>query len=147
MKNKANYKGDHKMKSFIVALVFIFGFSGVSQATESVLFRQDTGAEKSIEITLSGTPGTETTITIPSDAVGFKIYPRSSSVRFAVNASPAAVATDSDGTVAATDLAIGGIAKANQWEVRILPPEGQSGTRILKIESATASVVVDFEVF
>ncbi len=114
----------------------------------------DTGAEQSIEITLSGTPGTLTTVTLPDTAKGFKLYPRSNHVRFAVYQSSsartlAAVATDSDGTVAATDFAIGGIAKADQWETRLLPSKlvPSTTTRILTLRSTTASVVCDLEVF
>lgn len=117
----------------------------------------DTGAERSIEVTLSGTPGTLTTITLPSDVKGFRLYPRTNSVRFAVyhlnNARTlAAVATDSTGTVASTAFAIGGIAKNDLWETRLLPsvqkyPNGTAINRVLTLRSITASVVIDVEIF
>jgi hypothetical protein len=103
-----------------------------------------TGALASIEITLSGTPGTVTTVTIPDTARGVRLYPRSNAIRFAIGEDPAAVATSSSTTIAATALAVGGIAKPDQWEVRLL----EAGTgRTVRLRSTTASVVVDLEVF
>ena len=112
----------------------------------------DTLNEKSIEVTLSATPGNLTTVTLPDNAKGFKLFPRTNHVRFAVYydgtvRTLAAVATDSDGTVAAADLAIGGIAKNDMWEVRLLPGDSINTDRILTLRSTTASVVVDLEVF
>ena len=107
----------------------------------------DTGAEKSVEITLSATPGTVTNITVPDTAKGFKLYPRTDHIRFSVNnTSPAAVATvaTNDQTVVAADFAVGGIAKGNLWETRLLP---NGASRTISLRSATASVVVDLEVF
>jgi len=110
---------------------------------------EDTAFERSIEITLDATPGNLTTVTLPDDCKGFRLYPRSNHIRFAVSNGTfsrtlAAVATDSDGTVAASDFAIGGIAKNDTWETRLLP---SGTTRILTLRSTTASVVVDVEVF
>jgi hypothetical protein len=103
-----------------------------------------TGALASIEITLSATPGTVTTVTIPDTARGIRLYPRSNAIRFAIGEDPAAVATSSSTTIAASALAVGGIAKADQWEVRLL----ETGTdRTVRLRSATASVVVDLEAF
>lgn len=112
----------------------------------------DTGGERSIELELDGTPGTLTTITLPNDAKGFRLYPRGNHARFAVYQSGsvrelAAVATDTDNTVAASDLAIGGIAKADMWETRLLPPWNGTNDRILTVRSTTASLIVDLEVF
>jgi hypothetical protein len=102
------------------------------------------GALASIEITLSATPGTVTTVTIPDTARGVRLYPRSNAIRFAIGEDPAAVATSSSTTIAASALAVGGIAKADQWEVRLL----ETGTdRTVRLRSATASVVVDLEAF
>ncbi len=104
----------------------------------------DTGNEKSIEVTMS-TAGTVTTITLPDTARGFKLYPRTSHIRFAVgNTAIAAVATSSATTIASTAFAVGGIAKPDAWEVRLLP---SGATRTLSIRSITSSVVVDVEVF
>lgn len=103
-----------------------------------------TGALSSIQVTLSGTPGTVTTITLPDTARGVRLYPRTSNVRFAVGEDPAAVGTSSATTVAASVFAVGDVAKADQFEVRIL----ESGTsRTLRLRSTTASVVVDVSVF
>jgi hypothetical protein len=135
------------MKKFLVAflLIGLLVFSGIGYSADEVLFRSDTGNSKSIEITLDGTPGALSTVTLPSDAIGFKIWPRTNHVRFAINQALAAVATGTT-TIAASDLAVGGIAKNDQWEVRLLPP-AYKGTRILTLRSTTASVVVDLEVF
>lgn len=105
---------------------------------------EDTGYEQSIEITLSGTPGTVTTVTVPNDAKGFRLYPRSNAVRFAVGSTVAAVATSSSTTIAATAFAVGGIAKANIWETRLLP---SGSSRTVTINSPSASVVIDMEIF
>jgi hypothetical protein len=103
-----------------------------------------TGALSSIAITLSATPGTVTSVTIPDTARGVRLNPRSDAIRFAIGEDPAAVATSSATTITATALAVGGIAKADQWEVRLL----EAGTdRTVRLRSATASVVVDLEVF
>jgi hypothetical protein len=102
------------------------------------------GQLASIEITLSGTAGTVTTVTIPDTARGIRLYPRSDAIRFAVGENPAAVGTSSSTTIAASSLAVGGIAKSDQWEVRLL----EAGTsRTVRLRSTTASVVVDMEVF
>jgi len=102
------------------------------------------GALKSIEITLSGTPGTITTVTIPDTAHGIRLYPRTNGIRFAIVEDPAAVAKSSSTTIAAAAFAIGGVAKADTWEVRLLA----AGTsRTVRLRSITASVVVDMEVF
>jgi hypothetical protein len=98
----------------------------------------------SIEITLSGTPGTVTTFTFPDTAQGFNLYPRSNPARFAIGEDPAAVATSSSTSIAAAALAVGGIAKADQWTTRLIA----AGTsRTLRLRSLTASLVIDLEVF
>ena len=113
----------------------------------------DTGAEKSAEITLSVTAGNITLVTLPTDVKGFRVYPRSYSVRFsAYNGSRrtvAAVGVSSISAVTVGDLTIGGIAKADQWETRLLPHynDVSSVDRVVELRSTTASVVVDFEVF
>jgi hypothetical protein len=102
------------------------------------------GELKSIEISLSATPGTVTTVTLPDDIIGFRLYPRSNDCRFALGEDPAAVATSSATSIPASGLAVGGIAKADAWETRLIE-RGQS--RTLRLRSATASLVVDLEVF
>ena len=109
---------------------------------------EDTGKEVSAEITLSATPGTVTSVVLPTTAKGIKLYPRSNHIRFSINTSTAAVATvaANDQTVVAADLAVGGIAKADLWEIRLLPAY-KDAARTLYLRSTTASVVVDLEVF
>lgn len=107
-----------------------------------------TAALASLEITLSATPGIVTVVTLPDTVRGFRLYPRSNNCRFAVGEIPTVVATVAAGTqaVAAATLAasIGGIAKADAWEVRLL----DAGTaRTLQLKSLTASHVVDLETF
>lgn len=112
----------------------------------------DTGSESSIEITLSSTAGNLTIVTLPTTAKGFKLYPRSSSIRFAVYQSDAArtlaaVATATGSTVAIGAFAIGAIAKNDVWEVRLLPPVLLGKDRTLSLRSTAGSVVVDLETF
>lgn len=103
-----------------------------------------TGQLASLEITLSNTPGTVTSVTIPDTARGIRLYPRSDGVRFAVGEDPAAVGASSSTTIAASAFGTGGIAKPDQWETRLL----EAGTsRTVRLRSTTADVVVDMEVF
>jgi hypothetical protein len=102
------------------------------------------GALSSLEVTLSATPGTVTTITLPDTAQGFRIYPRTNAVRFSINENPAAVGASSSTTIAASAFGVGGIAKRDQWEVRLLET---GASRTLRLNSLVASTVVDVEVF
>jgi len=105
----------------------------------------DTGVETSCEVTTSATPNLVTTITLPASTKGFKLFPRSNAIRFAVNRDTVTVATSTaTSIVAASVFTAGGIAKADMWEVRLLP---SVATRTLRLSSATASVVVDVELF
>jgi hypothetical protein len=102
------------------------------------------GALSSIEITLSATVGTVTTVTLPDTARGFNLYARANPARFAINEDPAAVGTSSSTTIAASAFTVGGIAKADQWTTRLIA----AGTnRTLRLRSLTASLVLDLEVF
>jgi hypothetical protein len=102
----------------------------------------DTNTE-SIQITLS-TAGTVTTVNLSNLAKGFRLYPRSSDVRFSVNETVTSVQSSSATSIAASSFGQGGIAKSEQWETRLL----SSGTgRFLTLISATSSVVVELEVF
>lgn len=104
----------------------------------------DTGSSKSITLTLSGTPNTATSITVADTYKGIKLYPRSADIAFRVNGTVATLATSSATSITDATLSAGSIAKASQWEIRLLP----SGTsRTLTILSATASAVVDLELF
>jgi hypothetical protein len=81
---------------------------------------------------------------LPDEAIGFRLYPRSSACRFAVGEDLAAVAISSATNIAASAPAVGGIAKADAWETRLLET-GQN--RTLRLRSPAASLVVDLEVF
>jgi len=112
----------------------------------------DTGKVTSIEITLSAAAGTVSTVTIPSWAKGFRLYPRTNHIRFSVREVSdtvdvvlSTVTTSSILIITSTDPARGGIAKANLWETRLLPFDGT--TRTIHFMSATASVVLDLEFF
>jgi hypothetical protein len=102
------------------------------------------GALGSLEATLSITPGTVTTITLPDTAQGFRLYPRVNAIRFAIGENPAAVGASSSTTIAASAFGVGGIAKKDQWEVRLLET---GASRTLRLSSLVASTVVDVEVF
>lgn len=93
------------------------------------------GALVSSEVTLSGTPGTVSSVTLPDSAQGFRIFPRSNAVRFAIGEDPAAVGTGGTFTV-------GGVAKADAWETRTLDA---GASRTLRLRSTVASVVIDVE--
>lgn len=54
-------------------------------------------------------------VTIPIGAVGFRLYPTTNDIRFAVDEDPVAV-----GTLTDDSLTCGGIAKAGQWEKRYI---------------------------
>jgi len=103
-----------------------------------------TGTLLSIVVTLSGTPGTVTIITLPDSAQGFRLCPATYEIRFAVGEAPAAEATSSTTTIAANLFAVGAVAKADQWETRLI---AAGASRTLQLRSATASVVVQVGVF
>jgi hypothetical protein len=103
-----------------------------------------TGKLFSLSATLSDTPGTVTTITLPDSARGIRLNPTSDDIQFAVGEDPDVLATSSDTTIAVDTFGVGGIAKGDAWEVRLI----EDGTaRTLHLASATASVVVTVETF
>lgn len=75
-------------------------------------------------------------INIPSTAVGFRIYPTTNAIRFAVDADPSV--TEGGFTVNAA----GAIAKPGAWETRMLP----AGSSTVSV-AAVASTTVDIEFF
>jgi len=81
------------------------------------------------------TVATTASIDIPVTAIGFRIYPTSNSIRFAVGEAPVAAGSGS--------LTAGGIAKNDMWETRLLV-DGEG--RTLQLLS-TASTVVEVEIF
>jgi len=112
---------------------------------------EDTGKEKSIQITLSATPETVTTISIPSDYKGFRIYSANDNVIFAVNATVVAVGTSSATTIASSAFTVGGVALSGQWETRLLPPstkqKSTDAERYITLYSLVASTVLTLEIF
>lgn len=102
--------------------------------------RQRTNKKDTIVGVLSS--GTTTTITttvvpctIPSDAIGFRIYPTTTAIRFNVDADPATAGTVNAATA-------GAIAKPGAWEARLLY-EGAATVRLL----GTVTTTVDIEWF
>lgn len=115
---------------------FVDGRYARSVAVEGFAADARTGELVSRELTTSGTPGTVTSLNIPDWVRGFRLYPRANRIRFAVGEDPAAASTSA--------FVAGGVAQADQWEVRTI----EDGTsRTLRVLSATASVVVDVELF
>ncbi len=110
---------------------------------------------RSINITLNrDAANIITTVTVPMDAKGFRIYPSSTGIRFAVgipdNSTPAlaAIAVSTSpltAEISSTTLAVGGIAIASIWETRLLPFTGQ--LRKLYLRAPTAGAVLDLEFF
>lgn len=109
------------------------------------------GNMKRVELTLSATPNTVTSVVIPTSARGFGIRPASYMVDFNVGAAPenlSAVATN-DQDVVASDEYAGGFAFADEWTWRLLEDyhPASNASRMLYIKSTTASVVVRIEFF
>ncbi len=121
----------------------------------------DSGAEKCIKVTL-GSATVVTAINLPESAKGFRIFP-SGEVLFDVSLSargaddPEARATNNTNNIAFSSFSRGGIAKASQWETRLLPstaegvvPVGTGVTptgRYLKLYPIAGSETVDVEIF
>lgn len=111
----------------------------------------DTGKEESVEVTLSATAGLVSTVTVPSWAKGFRLYPRSNHIRFSVQIGTTERAVEAVGTatagaaVSTTTVNVGGIAKNDVWETRLLPADNRP--RYIYLRSTTTSVVVDLEFF
>lgn len=76
------------------------------------------------------------TVTVPDDAMGFRLYATTNPIRFAINEDPATV-----GTLAS--LTVGGIAKADMWETRIIAIGTSRTLRLL----GTTATTVDVEFF
>lgn len=102
-----------------------------------------------------GSTGQVTSFTLPDDAVGFRLRPTTTDVYFAVNENPPASLTaitsaSSAGvtTAVATTFGIGGVAKADAWEARLLEDCGKIGAdRTLRLRPATGASVCVVEVF
>lgn len=99
------------------------------------------GAMKAVSITLSATPNTVSSVPVPTGAMGFRLFPTTADVVFAVDENPAALAAYTE--TGANNLALGGLstgnaATANALEVRLLA----AGAATVRLASATASAVV-----
>lgn len=98
-----------------------------------------------------GTTSQVSQFTLPDDAIGFRLRPTTTDVYFAVNESPVsltAVAYSGSAITVSASFGIGGVAKADAWEVRLLEPIEKLGTgRTLRLLPATSSSVVVIEVF
>src|SRR5688500_15787930 len=79
------------------------------------------GTLLAVSATLSATPGTVKTVTLPDSAQGFRLTP-SADVVFAVGEDPEELATHAagDDSIAEADFSIGNVAAANVAEVRTL---------------------------
>lgn len=100
------------------------------------------GALKSVQITLQAA-GNVTTVTLPDNARGFRIY-SDGAIRFAIGENPAAVGTGSGATVGTGDFSVGGIIRATTLYTRYL----ESGPgRTLRLYAVAGGEVVDLEVF
>lgn len=100
------------------------------------------GALKSVQVTLNATPGNVTTVSIPDDALSFRLRP-GAAIRFAIDEDPTEnIAQESGASVAVSALSVGGIAIANEWVERYLAP---GVSRQLRLIGASGSEVVDLE--
>lgn len=110
----------------------------------------DTGKEKSINITLS-TAGTVTTVTLPNEAKGFRVYTATDPLRFAVNETVEAAATSALTTIPASAFSTGGDILTGFWDARLLPSPvktKQSQTpRTLSFRSTADNSVFTLELF
>ncbi|MBU0650325.1 hypothetical protein KKC59_00285 [bacterium] len=105
---------------------------------------KDTGFNRAIKITLSSTPGEVTVINLPNEAKGFKLIPAGEDVLFSVDEAVDDLAVSSNLIINEGDFSIGGIAKSNLTEVRLLPFKAD---RKIYLKSAVADVVLELEVF
>lgn len=102
------------------------------------------GAVKQILVTLSGAPGTVTSITLPSDVNGFGLYPSSVDVVYALDDAPAACATSSSAAIAATAFSLGDTAKTGLWTYRTVP---RATSHTLRLRGAAGSEVILVSIF
>lgn len=101
------------------------------------------GALLSVTVTL-GAANAVTVVTLPDGSAGFRLFPAGADVRYALNAPPGAAAASALAAVPASAFAAGAVAKADQWETRIM--EGASAIT-LHLRAAVAAAVIDLEVF
>jgi hypothetical protein len=107
------------------------------------------GSMQSLLLTLSGSATTVSKVAIPNTAQGVRLFPRTYPVQFGFGADTIvqqATATFSGTTIATGSLGVGGIAKNDQWEVRLIAP-GTSRTLNLIPSGSNISGLVDVEFF
>ena len=99
----------------------------------------------SATVTLAAVAGMVTVLRVPDWAQGFRLYPRTSDCRFAVGEAPVAETTiaGTDQDIAIGQFVVGGTAKADTWETRLLDP----GTNRTVQISGAASALVDVGLF
>lgn len=116
---------------------------GISLAADAVV-----GKLMFVSVTLPVAANAVRKVGIPAWARGFKLYPNTNNAQFAIDADPVAFTTVAVGTadVALAALSVGGLAKKDAWEVRLLDPD-RTGVHWLHLISAVASTVVDIEFF
>lgn len=99
------------------------------------------GRLANVTITL-GAGGSTSTVEIPDWAVGVKLRP-GADVFFGVNQNPTKVQSSAS-AVTVAELGVGGISKANTWEVRLLELKP---SRVLHLYAPTGGEVVEVEFF
>lgn len=153
-------------KAYLIglAVISLFLASQVHAAAKGTVYErefesyQDTGQEKQATLTVSST--TISTITFQTNAVGFKLYPRTNPIVFAVGIFNSSGGNNADVVISTgvslaagnwtvtSNFSVGGIAKPDQWEIRLLPGDEQRTRRIyLKAPAGSTDVTVDMEVF
>lgn len=112
---------------------------------------EDTVNAKNIVITSSATVWVISTVTVPTNAKGFRLYPVTNEVNFAVQDGATTITISSVtanwSASSVTTFGTGGLAKGDKWETRLLPYTSSSNTRYLYLRSGTASTVITLEFF
>lgn len=152
-------------KAYLIGLAVIGLFAVQAQAASkgSLGGRQfesyeDTGGSRHATLTVSST--TISTVTFQTSAKGFKLYPRTNPIVFAVGIYNPSGGNNEDVVIStgvtlaagswtvASNFAVGGIAKPDLWEIRLLPGDEQRTRRMyLKAPAGSADVTVDMESF
>lgn len=151
---------------YLVSLVIIGFFlcSEAHAARKGTLYDrqydsyEDTGRLNHATLTVSSS--TISTVTFATNAIGFKLYPRSNPIVFAIGIYNPVGGNNEDVVIStgvslavgsytqSTNFATGGIAKSDQWEIRLLPGDYQRTRRIyLRAPAGSADVTVDMEIF
>ena len=93
------------------------------------------------------------TVVVPPEAKGFRIFPSSDGIRFAVGMSSigvpalAAISTSTSpltAEISSTSFAVGGVVISGQWETRLLPFDGSLRRLYFRAAAAGAVFVLEF---